>query len=83
MTDALSEVARQTAVMMARFDSHEKDDERRFASIKDAFKESAENFSELRQDQKKQTWYLTLIIGGLIALSRLPDVISVIHGGKL
>lgn len=39
----------------------------------------AKSFDDVRADLKKQSWYLTLIIGGLIALSRLPEIMGAIH----
>ena len=72
MSDELTEIVKATAVIGAKFDSHEKQDESRFSYVADAFK-------EVRSDLKKQSWFLTLIIGGLIALSRLPDFLSLVH----
>jgi hypothetical protein len=36
-------------------------------------------FEVIRADLKKQNWILALIIGGFIALSKLPDLLSVVH----
>lgn len=75
----LNALAQQTAILNTKFDAHEKEDERRFELIKEAFIHSANNVDEVRKDLKKQSWFLTLIIGGLIALSRLPDILNVVH----
>jgi len=69
---AIMEITKQTAVIGAKFDAHEKQDETRFGYISEAFK-------DVRKDLKNQTWLLALIVGGLIALSRLPDFLGLVH----
>lgn len=47
-----------------------------------ASRTAAENgITEVRNDLKRQTWYLALIVGGLIAFSRAPDMWKFLHGG--
>lgn len=69
---AMIKIAEQTAVIGAKFDAHEKQDETRFSYIAEAFK-------DIRADLKKQTWMLALVIGGFIALSRLTDIFNIVH----
>lgn len=45
------------------------------ANRSDALSESR----ELRADLKKQTWVLALIMGGIIAASKLPDLLNFLH----
>lgn len=78
----INNLSKQTAVLMSKFDSHEREDERRFDEIKDALKDAATNVDNVRVDLKKQSWLLTLIIGGLIALSRLPDIFHFVNQAK-
>lgn len=62
----------------AQIEGHTADCYRIRDAILKKFDSMGADFKDLRNDQKKQTWYLTLIIGGLIAASRLPDFISLI-----
>ncbi|MGB6501641.1 MAG: hypothetical protein WBG19_09665 [Thermoplasmata archaeon] len=63
-----------------QFNSHEKQDTERFHAlteeIKDTKKELKNEMKDIQIDLKKQTKILTLMTGGLIALSKLPDFIS-------
>ena len=41
--------------------------------------QTAQATDKLSIEQKKQTWILALIVGGIIALSHLPDLWHLIH----
>ena len=66
------ELIKTTAVISTKLDSHEKQDEIFFRHI-------GESIKDVRLDLKKQNYYLTLVIGGLIALSRVPDLVGFLH----
>jgi hypothetical protein len=72
MSDAIGKIVTDVAIISTKFDVHEKLDETRFAYIAEAFK-------DIRADLKKQNWQLSLIVGGLIALSRVPDLLEFLH----
>lgn len=44
-----------------------------------SIEEAKNNISEMRTDLKRQTWWLALIIGGLMMVNRLPDVLKLLH----
>lgn len=71
--------------MDKKFDSHEDLDRDRFNAIAEAQKETKEELKEeikeIATDLKKQTRTITLITGGIIALSKVPDVLKFLHGG--
>lgn len=73
-----------------KFDSHEDLDRDRFAAFNDSqkdvrdelkedIKDVANDVKDLNVDLKKQTKVITLITGGLIAISKVPDIVSFIH----
>jgi hypothetical protein len=66
-----------------QFSAHEKQDSERFEAVVQGQREIKEelkgDIKEINADLKKQTRTITLITGGIIALSRIPDLISLIH----
>jgi hypothetical protein len=66
-----------------RQEQHETLDRERFLEISQIQKETKEelkdDIKEINIDLKRQTRTITLIVGGLIALSRAPDIITFVH----
>lgn len=69
--------------MEKRYDKHEETDRQRFDDVidgqKDLKHELREEIKEIAIDQKKQTKVLAGIMGGLVVLSKIPDLISFLH----
>lgn len=41
--------------------------------------EAKTKINDMQRDLKKQTWWLALIIGGLMMVNRLPDMLKLLH----
>lgn len=78
------------AVAIARLDAvdrqfaaHEKHDSERFEAVitgqREIKEELKDDIKEINTDLKKQTKIITMITGGIIALSKIPDLLSFLH----
>lgn len=73
-----------------QFTAHEKLDETRFVQLNDNLsdtktelksdiKELRADLKDINSDLKKQTKIITLITGGIIAISKVPDLLAFLH----